>query len=205
MGAVAIALAGAALLVSAAPVKAAAITRFKVVEATHTSSASYASPDGSGRSSMRWTLARPTATAPNRLYVSAPGLPLSGYGRVNVAGDVSSEAATPRGSCSLAGQTGSPLYGSDVPVPISLNLSVHPAGGLQVALDARYAHLGSDHFESECGLPGIERPSPKLTHVTRIAAAAVKRRRLVLTYGGTGGGRFDAYRWSTRIVLVRAR
>ena len=134
-------LAGGALMLSAPPGHAAGMTHFKVTEATHSSSASYSSPEGSGRAAMRWRLAAPTSTAPNRLVVSAPGLAISGYGRVNVAGQVSSEAATDRGRCSLAGQTGSRLYGSDVPVPISLNLSAHPAGGLQVALDARYAHL----------------------------------------------------------------
>jgi hypothetical protein len=203
MRAATVTLAGAALLVSAAPAQAAGMTWFRVSEATHTSSAAYASPGATGRATMRWRLARPTATATNRMYVSAPGLPLSGYGRVNVRGHVTAEATTKRGRCALSAQTGSPRYGSDVPVPFSLNLSAHPAGGLQVALDARYAHLLSDHFGSECGLPGTEPVSPKITHVTRIPASAVKRRRLVLSYRGSGGGRFDAYRWSTRVVLVR--
>ncbi|HEV2814778.1 MAG TPA: hypothetical protein VGW10_16095 [Solirubrobacteraceae bacterium] len=202
----ALALAALALALSSASAAEAAPgergTVWKVVEATHTSSATYRSEDATGSSSMAWKLAKPIATAPNRLTVGAPGPLVAGYGVVNVAGTVEASATTKRGSCHLAGATGSTEYGYDVPVPITLNLSAAPEGGLQVGLAARYAKLGSPYFGSECSLRGTEYPE-KAMKITKLPANALKRKRVVLTWKGSAAGEVDAYTWSTRIVLKR--
>jgi hypothetical protein len=201
-----LALAALSVPLAAAPVADAAPgdrgTVWKVVEATHTSSATFRSQDATGSSAMSWKLAKPTSTAPNRLTVGAPGPLIAGYGVVNVAGSVEASATTDRGSCHLAGATGSAEYGYDVPVPITLNLSAAPGGGLQVGLAARYARLGSPYFESECGLGGTEYPE-KAMKITKLPAKALKRKRVVLTWKGSAAGELDSYTWSTRIVIKR--
>ena len=177
-------------------------TVWKVVEATHTSSATFRSEDATGSSSMSWKLAKPRSTAPNRLTVGAPGPLIAGYGVVNVAGSFESSASTKRGSCHAAGATGSTEFPFDLPSPITLNLSAAPEGGLQVGLAARYARLGSPYFGSECSLGGTEYPE-KAMKITKFPAKALKRKRLVLTWKGSAAGDVDSYTWSTRIVLKR--
>lgn len=177
-------------------------TVWKVVEATHTSNATFRSADASGDSSMTWKLARPTSTAPNRMTVGAPGPLIGGYGVVNVAGSFEASATTERGSCRAAGATGSDEYAFDLPMPITLNLSAAPQGGLQVGLGGRYARVGSEYFGSECSLGGTEYPE-KAMKVTKLPAKALRRKRVVLTWKGTAGGEHDTYTWSTRIVLKR--
>ena len=177
-------------------------TVWKVVEATHTSGATFKSDEATGSSSMSWKLARPTSAAPNRLTVGAPGPLVAGYGVVNVAGTIDVSSTTKRGSCHLAAATGSTEYGFDVPVPITLNLSAAPEGGLQVGLGGRYARLGSNYFGSECGLGATEDPE-KAMKVTKLPAKALKRKRVVLTWKGSSAGEHDTYTWSTRIVLKR--
>ena len=177
-------------------------TVWKVVEATHTSSATYRSEDATGQSSMTWKLAKPISTAPNRLTVGAPGPFIAGYGVVNVTGAFEASASTDRGSCHAAGATGSTEFAFDLPSPITLNLSAAPEGGLQVGLAARYVRLGSAYFGSECSLGGTEYPEKQMK-ITKLKAKALKSKKLVLTWKGSHAGDVDSYTWSTRIVLKR--
>jgi hypothetical protein len=177
---------------------------WRVTEATHASSATLTAPDESARSAVSWRLAPPTSTAPNRLVVGAPGPLVSGYGVVNVRGRTEMESVR-RTRCTLAGASGDRDHPGEVPVPITLNLSAAPGGGLQVALAARYAHLGSMYFGSECSVHSGRPPSDPVMKVTRLPASALRGKRIVLTWRGSGGSDGASVRWSTRIVLKRLR
>lgn len=193
-------LAGVAALVAAAPAPASAagITHWRVTEATHTSSATFRSDDAAGSSLMRWSLARPTSTAPNRIVVGVPG----GGGQVNIAGTVESRAQDRTGACALSGRTGDGRYGFETPEAFSVNVTFRGSVA-EAALSARWTRLGSTYFS--CSLRGTRPPSPKQVNVTTFPRSALRGRRIVLAFRGTHAGAVDRYAWRTRLVLTRAR
>ncbi len=193
----------AALLAPAASADAAKPTRWKVVEATHTSSATHQSEAGTGSGSMTWSMIAPKSTAPNRLTLSASNSPIvAGYGVVNAAGTFRTSASTEKGSCDMTAATGDPEHGIEAPGLFQLNIGKAPEGGVQAAIDAPYARVGSGFFGSECRLGGEPMPL-KAMQVTRFPQSHLRRKKLVLVWKGSAAAEGDSWTWSTRIVLKR--
>ena len=202
-----LAVAGLAAVPAAASAK---TTTFKVVKATHTSSAAKTStaPVYTGESSSTWSLARATAQAPNRLSLQSGGGQTSGLGRVNVQGVFSGSASGAWGEpCSLSAPTGSTEFAAVAPEAFELQVQPDPAkpSRLSVVFNGRHASLGNPYFGSECSTSVDAEPDLRRTQTLSVAKSAFKRKTVTLKWTGSTSEDGLAYRWSTTIVLKRVR
>ncbi len=85
----------------------AASSTYKVVAATHSSSAAKTELPYQGTSGASWSLAPKTKAAQNRLQVSIGGGVVWGMGSVNVKGVFDAQASSDMDSCQLSAPTGS--------------------------------------------------------------------------------------------------
>ena len=195
------AVAGGALLLP----QAAGAATFKVVTATHSSSAAKTDLPYQGTSSARWSLAKATKDANNRFSVSRGGGLLFGSGMVNVKGVFDAQASSDTDACSLSAPTGSEAYPAVAPMPLILALSKDPQGRPAFAFTGVHATLGNPYFGSGCSTPLTGEPDPDVTNLKRVKASLFRKKAFTLRFSGSSAEGGIAYRYSTVLKFKRLR
>jgi hypothetical protein len=195
------AVAGGALLI---PQTAAAAT-YKVVSATHSSSAAKTDLPYQGTSSARWSLAPRTQEANNRFSVSRGGGLLFGSGMVNVKGVFDAQASSDLDSCSLSAPTGSEEYAAVAPMPLILALSKDPQGRPTFAFTGVHATLGNPYFGTGCSTSLTGEPDGDITNLKRVKASLFRKKAFTLRFQGSSADGGIAYRYSTVLKFKRVK
>ena len=186
---------------------------FKVVGATHTSSARKSTPpEYSGSSTSSWTLAPATSKAPNRIELTSNAIITAGLGQVNVRGVYRVEATTNRrgGHCVIVAPTGTKKYGLTAPGPFQLGISSDPKNknGVLVTQGLGFnvhASLGNAYLKSECSTSLTGQPGLNELMIKSMPRSAFAKKTVVIRYGGSTNEDGIAYRWSTTFTLERIK
>jgi hypothetical protein len=177
-------------------------TTFKVVTATHTSSA--AKTDGtrySGSSTADWKLAKPA-----KLQISTVAGHPVGQVWLKVRGTFTAQATTDwPGSCSVTAPTGSTQYSAVAPGLVPLSIGPDPNGthGTLAAFQGVQATLANPYFGTECATDVSGEPSLDTTALRAISPRLLRRRTITLHYTGSTDAEGIAYRWATKFTLRR--
>ena len=200
----------AAALPSAASAKTVTGYRFKVVKATHTSSAS--ETNGSfyhytGTTSESWKLRGKSKDVANAGDVF---FGVGGIVQLNVNGVYRDDVHTTFGdsndsTCSLTAPTGSSDYPAVAPESVSVNfIQKSRNGSVQVGWNFPMASLQNAYFGTECSHPDAEFPDDKY-FLDRISAKTLRKKKFTLVNSGTPGGKYGNYTWRTTVTLQRVK
>jgi hypothetical protein len=183
----------------------AAATTFKVTSVEHSSSAAKTDLPYRGTSSARWSLAKPTKEANNRLSVARGGGLLFGSGMVNVKGVFQAQASSDIDSCSLSAPTGTEEYPAVAPMPLMLALTKDPQGRPTFAFTGVHATLGNPYFGTGCSTSLTGEPDADITNLKRVKASLFRKKRFTLRFAGSSNDGGIAYRYSTVFKFKRVR
>jgi hypothetical protein len=194
-----------------APGSAAAVTTYRVVAATHTSSASKDDPPFyTGSSTSRWKLAPPSKKAPNIVTVTLSPIALGG-GTVNVRGVFKADAKTPdHPPCSLAAPTGTTEYPLAAPGPFELAITPDPKSSSRVLVSYGvwvnlFASLSNGYFGTECSTRVSGQPDLDRLTVKSVPKSLFRQKVVVIRYTGATNEEGIVYRWSTTLTLKRVK
>lgn len=198
-------------LVAAAPARARTF-RFRVVKATHSSTASghETTPMFHGSASSSWHLVAATRKATNVVTVGVSPIGVAGSGRMNLTGVYKEDATLDDQHCSLVAPTGSRKYGLVSPGPDQLTIGgngrkltamIGGLGGAMMATGLGNPYFGGPCEDGQLGDPDNAQDRARTGHISY--AALTRRRRVVIhVAGGYDVGKATAH-WDTRIVLQR--
>lgn len=192
---------GGALLIP----QTAAAAVYKVVQASHSSSAAKTDLPYQGSSSARWSLAPRTKEANNRFSVSRGGGLLFGAGMVNVKGVFDAQASSDTDACSLSAPTGSEEYSAVAPMPLILALTKDPQGRPTFAFTGARATLGNPYFGTGCSTSLTGEPDGDITNLKRVKASLFRKKAFTLRIAGSSAEGGIAYRYSTVLKFKRVR
>lgn len=186
---------------------------YRVISVSHTSSSQKNDPPFyTGSSTARWSLARPTSSAPNLIPVTINGPIALGLGRINVRGVFTAQATTnrPEGRCSLTAPTGSKKYGLVAPGPFQFSVAPDPKSRNRVLVVHGlgfnvHATLGNAYFPSECSTSISGEPDSDRTMLKSVPKSTFRQRTVVIRYAGATNEEGIAYRWSTTFTLKRIK
>ena len=195
-----------------APTTAASAATYRVVGATHTSSARKDDPPFyAGSSTASWKLAPPTADASNLVTVTIDGPVPMGLGSVNVRGVFKAEAKTPdHPQCSLTAPTGTKEYPAAAPGPFLLAIGPDPKSSSRVIVAygvgvTLLASLSNGYFGTECSTSVSGQPSSDRLTVKSVPKSLFRQKVVVLRYAGATSKEGIVYRWSTTFTLKRIK
>jgi hypothetical protein len=208
------------VLVTVAPAgavqsRAAKTYNFRVIMATHSSSASKDDPPFyNGSSTSKWQLAKATKKAPNKISVSvANGFSLGGLGNVNIKGVYTAQATSNKPkTCQLTAPTGSKEYGAVAPGPFTLVVAQDSKSKKRLAVvlgeglgfgNSSYASINNPYFPSECSTSSTGQPDEDTTHLIYVPKTVFARPVVTLRFVGSTNSHGIVYRWSTTIKLKR--
>ena len=178
--------------------------RYRVVAATHTSSAERNDPGiYVGKSTASWRLAPATRRAPNVVTgVVTPSF-VTGSGVVNIKGVYTLEAIrNDVEQCSVAAPTGATAFPARAVAPAAFQVAIvlDPKRRIAVALDGNARIASVTNSVIGCAAGGGPTVEPHLFHVTRR-----QLRQTTLTLRSRGSSNRDgiSLSWSTTITLKK--
>src|SRR3990170_1797628 len=196
---------------ASAPGTAASVATYRVVAATHTSSARKDDPPFySGSSTSSWKLAPPSKNASNLVTVTLSPI-ATGLGTVNVRGAFKAEARTPDNPpCSLTAPTGTKEYPAAAPGPFQLVISPDPKSSSRVLVAYgvwvnQFASLSNGYFGPECSTSVSGQPNTDLLTVKSVPKSLFRQKVVVIRYTGATNKEGTVYRWSTTFTLKRIK
>jgi hypothetical protein len=177
---------------------------YKIVEATHTSSATKHDEHVTMTSHATWSLAKASKF---RLQIGAAGL-FAGLGRVNVRGAYDIDASTDwPGHCAFTARTGDQEHPAVAPAPFDLTAQPAPKrpGMAMVGFIAAQATVTNAYLGTECATSAAA-PGPTVWSAADVPLARLKGKSITLKYAGRQtDGEGVTYDWKTEIVLKRAK
>jgi hypothetical protein len=184
----------------------AASSTYKVVAATHSSSAAKTELPYQGTSSARWSIAPKTKAAQNRFQVSIGGGVVWGMGSVNVKGVFDAQASSDMDSCRLSAPTGTQEYPAVAPQPMMLALNKDPDNGKPAfVFTGVHATLGNPYFGTGCSTSISDEPDHEVTSLKYVKPSLFRKKAFTLKFQGSTMDGGIAYRWSTTLKFKRVR
>jgi hypothetical protein len=201
--------AACALAVPAAANARVAGYRFKVVKATHSSSASETNGsfyDYNGVTSETWGLRGKTADVPN---AGDFALGSGGLITLNVRGVYKDEVHTQYGgdpsesNCTIVAPTGDQDFPAVAPDQVYIAMQ-QKKRQVTVAWSFPMASLTNAYFGTGCSHPDTEFPESSF-FVNKVPAKQFRKKKLTLVNQGAPGGKYGNYRWRTAVTLKRVK
>jgi opacity protein-like surface antigen len=200
----------ATLAISPASAQAASYT-YKVTSATHTSTSHKTAEGYNGTSTARWSLAKPTRMAPNKMQVSfGPGFLIHGLTTVNATGTYGVDITTnwKNGRCAWTAGTNDQTYRGEGPGSFELGVGPdkdNPGKAYVVLFSAKRASLGNGYLGTECSTSLDGEPAIEATNGKTVSPGLFKKKTVTLNFAGSTNEEGIAYSWNTKIVLKRVK
>jgi hypothetical protein len=193
----------AAALALALPAAAHAKTiDYKVVKATHMSTATKHDDHVDTTATAKWSLAKASTF---RLQIGMPGV-FAGLGRVSIRGSYAIDASTDfPGHCAFTAPTGDAEHPAVAHAPFDLTAAPVPGKPklARVGFIAQQATVGNAYLGTECSTSSAA-PGPTVWSSTDVPLTRLEAKTITLKYAGR---QRDAegvdYTWNTKIVLKR--
>jgi hypothetical protein len=176
---------------------------FKVVSATHSSSASKTDEHYSGSSTTTWKLPKPAKLTVNYLM----GKPVAQVW-LHVRGTFTGTAATDwPGNCSINAPTGSDEFSAVAPdlVPLTIGPDPNGTGKTFATFLGQQATLGNPYFGTECSTSLTGEPDANTTAIKPVSPKLFKHKKITLRFKGSSNQDGIAYTWSTVFKLKRVK